>query len=119
MFDAILSSKTISGILIIGALVMAVRSILFFSREAATIAPRLKKVDLDLNKRRDSMAEKKAAVKELTVIVDPLTYQEGKLRTYHEVLRDIELSHDRNEAEKSEMDEEAKRKRIQRKKMGF
>jgi hypothetical protein len=42
-----------------------------------------------------------------------------KLRTYHEVLRDIELSHDRNEAEKSEMDEEAKRKRIQRKKMGF
>jgi hypothetical protein len=53
------------------------------------------------------------------VIVDPLTYQEGKLRTYHEVLRDIELSHDRNEAEKSEMDEEAKRKRIQRKKMGF
>lgn len=65
------------------------------------------------------MAEKKAAVKELTVIVDPLTYQEGKLRTYHEVLRDIELSHEQNEAEKGEKDEDAKRKRIQRKKMGF
>jgi hypothetical protein len=119
MFDAILSSETISGILIIGTLMMAVRSILVFSREAATIAPRLQKVDLELNKRRDSMAEKKAVVKELTEIVDPLTYQEGKLRAYHEVLRDIELSHDRSETEKGEMDEEAKRKRIQRKKMGF
>ena len=119
MSDAILSTETILGILIIGALAMAVRSLLFFSREAASIEPRLQKVDLDLNKRRNGMAEKKAAVKELTVIVDPLTYQEGKLRAYHEVLRDIELSHERKEAKKAEKDEEAKRKRIQRKKMGF
>ncbi|MBT7860090.1 MAG: hypothetical protein HN712_07240 [Gemmatimonadetes bacterium] len=117
--DAILSTETIAGILIIGALAMSVRSILFFTREAATMAPRLQKIDFDLNKWRDGMSEKKKAVKDLTVIVDPLKDREGKLRAYHEVLKNIELSHERSEAESDEKAEEEKRKRIQRKKMGF
>ncbi|MBT7595748.1 MAG: hypothetical protein HN559_12620 [Gemmatimonadetes bacterium] len=117
--DAILSTETIAGILIIGALVMAVRSILFFTREAAAMAPRLQKIDMDLNKRREGMSEKKKAVKDLTVIVDPLKNSEGKLRAYYEVLQNIEISHERTEAEQGEKEEKERSKRIQRKKMGF
>ena len=84
--DAILSTEIIAGILIIGALVMSVRSILFFTREASSMAPKLQKIDHDLTKLRDGMAEKKKAVKELTVVVDPLKTRESKLRAYYEEL---------------------------------
>ncbi len=117
--DAILSTETIAGILIIGALAMSVRSILFFTREASTMAPRLQKVDMDLNKRREGLAEKKKVVQDLNVIVDPLKNREGKLRAYFEVLKGIEIAHERQETEQSEKSEEEKRKRIQRKRMGF
>jgi len=53
------------------------------------------------------------------VIVDPLKDREGKLRAYYEVLKNIELSLERAEAEEGEKKEEEKRKRIQRKRMGF
>ena len=117
--DDILSTETISGILIIGALMMPVRSILFYTKEAATMFPRLAKIDTDLNKHRDEIADKKKSVKDLNVIVDPLKDREGKLRAYYEVLKNIELSLERTEAEEGEKKEEEKRKRIQRKKMGF
>ena len=117
--DDILSTKTISGILITGALFMSFRSILFFTEEAATMFPRLAKVDTDLDKHLDGIPDKKKSVKDLNVIIDPLKDREGKLRVYYEVLKNIELSLERTEAEEGEKQEEEKRKRIQRKKMGF
>ena len=79
-----LSTEVIAGIIIIGALVMSVRSILMFTRQASEMAPKIQKLDMALTKIRDAKDEKKKIVKELTVIVDPLRSREGKLREYHE-----------------------------------
>ncbi|MEE2833581.1 MAG: hypothetical protein VYD18_14580 [Candidatus Latescibacterota bacterium] len=111
-----LSTEVVAGIIIVGALVMTVRSILMFTGE---MAPKVQKLDMMLNKIRDGMAEKKKIVKDLAVIVDPLRAREGKLRDYYEQIKEIELTYERESAEKGEKDEAEKRKRIQRKKMGF
>ena len=72
-----LSTEVVAGIIIVGALVMTVRSILMFTGE---MAPKVQKLDMMLNKIRDGMAEKKKTVKDLAVIIDPLRAREGKLR---------------------------------------
>ena len=58
-FDIILSTEVITGVLIVGSLVMTVRTILLFTNEAASISPRLLKVETDLAKLSDGMGEKK------------------------------------------------------------
>lgn len=118
-FDVILSTQVIAGILVVSALVMSVRSILYFTREASGMAPRLQKIEMDLAKLRDSMGAKREVVRELTQVVDPLKEREGRLRAYFEHLKNLELDHDREAAQKTAKDEEEKRRRIQRKKMGF
>ncbi len=114
-----LSTEVIAGILIVGALVMCLRSILMFTRQAGDMAPKIQKLDMALAKIRDGMDEKKKLVKDLTVIVDPLRARETKLRQYYEDIKNIELTYERESTEKGEKDEAEKRKRIQRKKMGF
>ena len=119
VFDVILTTEVISGILIIGALVMAVRSILMFTRQANEMAPKLQKIEMGLAKQREGMAEKKQVVKDLHTVVDPLRSREGKLREYYESLKKIEIDHERESAQESEREESERRKRVQRKKMGF
>ena len=114
-----LSAEVVAGIIIVGALVMTVRSILIFTRQAGEMAPKVQKIDLALNKIRDGMNEKKKSVKDLAVIVDPLRKRESRLRDYFEKIKNIELAYERESTEKEEKDEAEKRKRIQRKKMGF
>ena len=105
--------------MIAAALIMGVRSILVFSRQAAEMAPKILKLDANLSRIRDSMESRKKSVKDLTVIVDPLRIQEGRIRDYFEKIKNMELDHERESADQEEKDEAEKRKRIQRKKMGF
>ena len=65
------------------------------------------------------MDEKKKLVKNLTGTVDPLRARETKLREYYEAIKGIELTFERETANKDEQDEAEKRKRIQRKKMNL
>ena len=118
-FSDFLTTEVIAGIIITAALVMSVRSTLMFTRQASEIAPKLQKIEIALAKIRDGMAEKKKIVKDLTVIVDPLRARESKLREYHDRIRNLEVNNERESAAKEEKDEADKRKRIQRKKMGF
>ena len=117
--DIILSTEVIAGIIIAASLAMSVRSILYFTREASTMSPRLMKIDADLSRLRDGMFDKKKVVKDLTVIVDPLKVTEARLRAHFDSLRNLELERDRLEAESSVREEEERTKRIQRKKMGL
>ena len=48
-----LSAEVVAGIIIVGALVMTVRSILMFTRQAGEMAPKVQKLDMMLNKIRD------------------------------------------------------------------
>ena len=77
------------------------------------------KLDSELGKQREGMDGRKTAVKELTVVVDPLKDREGKLRVYYDTLKNMELAHDKANAAAEEHEEEERKERVQRKKMGF
>lgn len=117
--DVVLSTEVIAGIIIIGALVMSVRSILIFTRDASSMAPKLQRIEVSLNKQREGMDERKKIVRELSQVVDPLKERESRLRVYFEGLKNLELAYERESAEQQAKEESEKRKRIQRKKMGF
>ena len=119
ILDVVLSTEVIAGVLIVASLAMAVRSILFFTRESTGIAPKLMKIESELEKWRAGMGDKRKIVQDLTVIVDPLREREGKLRMYYDSLKNMEVDHEKNEAKASEEQEQARKKRVQRKKMGF
>ncbi|MFH1570513.1 MAG: hypothetical protein ABIL09_21165 [Gemmatimonadota bacterium] len=119
LIDIILSTEVIAGIIIVASLAYAVRSILFFTREASTMGPRLQRIEADLNRLRDGMDEKRRTVKALTVTVDPLRLRESRLRSYYDSLKNLELEYDRRVAESSAREEEERVKRIQKKKMGL
>ncbi|MEE2658218.1 MAG: hypothetical protein VX733_06915 [Candidatus Latescibacterota bacterium] len=102
-------------ILIVGALAMAVRSLLFFARESSQMGSRLQKLERDLGILRDGISEKKGIVTELTSIVDPLKAKERRLRTYYEDLKALEMHHERASAEAEEIQRLEKEKRMKRK----
>jgi len=111
------TAEVVAGIIIAGALVLTVRSILTFSRQAGKLSPTVHKLEMMLAKIRDDMTEKKKTVADLTGIVDPLRAREVKLREYYDRVKDVEIRHERSMAEKGEQEESDKRRRIQRKKM--
>ncbi len=119
VLDIILSTEVITGIITVGSLAMIVRSILLFTNEAAGMSPRLMRIEADLTKFSDGMGERKQAVKDLNTVVVPLREREERLRNYFDRLRNMELEHDRAEHEAIEEEEDLKKKRVQRKKMGF
>ena len=119
VLDVILSTEVIAGIIIVASVAMTVRSILMFTREASGMSPRLLKLESELGKHKEGMDGKKTAVKELTVVVDPLKDREGKLRGYYDDLKNMELAHDKANAAAEEHEEGERKKRVQRKKMGF
>ena len=119
ILDVVLSTEVIAGVLIVASLAMAVRSILFFTREITGIAPRLMKIEADLERWRGGMGDKKKIVADLTEIVDPLREREGRLRMYYDSLKNMEVDHEKNEARASHEQAQARKKRVQRKKMGF
>jgi hypothetical protein len=119
ILDVVLSTEVIAWVLIVASLAMAVRSILFFTRESTAIAPKLMKIESDLEKWRGGMGEKKQAVTELTTVVDPLREREGRLRMYYDSLKNMEVDHEKNAAKATEEQEQARKKRVQRKKRGF
>ncbi len=119
VLDIILSTEVVTGVLIVGSLAMAVRTILLFTNEAASNRPKLLKVETDLAKLSDRMGEHKQVVRALNTVVTPLREREERLRNYFDRLRNMELEHDRA-AQKAEKEEESARKtRVRRKKMGF
>ena len=110
------STEVVTGIIIVGALVMTVRSILMFTGE---MAPKVQKLDMMLNKIRDGMAEKKKKSSKTSPSSSTLCGRGRESCDYYEQIKEIELTYERESAEKGEKDEAEKRKRIQRKKMGF
>ena len=119
ILDVVLSTEVVAGVLIVASLGMAVRSILFFTRESTGIAPKLMKIEADLEKWRGGMGEKKKMVEELTAVVDPLRERDGRLRMYYDSLKSLEVDYEKSDAKASEEQKQARTKRVERKKMGF
>lgn len=87
----LLSPQVISCIIILGMLVLIIRSILLYSRHMSELQPRLTHLDREIRNRLEGMADRKNAVAKLTAIVTPLQEKEGLLRSYYEELRNIEV----------------------------
>lgn len=119
LLDIILCTEVIAGIIIAASMAMSVRSILFFTGQASSMAPRLQRIEANLSRLREDMAEKKKAVKDLTMVVDPLKEREARLRAYYDTLKNVELEHDRRAAQNSDREEEERQRRMKRKKMGL
>ena len=119
VLDVILSTEVITGVITVGSLAMIVRSILFFTNAASGMGPRLIKMEADLTKFSDGVDVRKQVVIDLNTVVVPLRAREERLRDYYDRLRNMELEHDRAEHEAIEEEEESRKRRIHRKKMGF
>ena len=116
---ALLSTQVLAGVLIVAALVMIIRSLLFYTREASEMGPKLSKIEKEISKIRDGLKDREELVETLTQDVSPLSEKEEVLRTYFDELKDVELREEKRALEEGEQEESDRRKRIQRKKMGF
>ena len=119
VFEAVLSTEVLAGVLIIGAFAMAIRSTLHFSKAAADLRPRLNEVDQELKRLRSGMTERKKAVQSLSAEVAPVKEKETQMRVYYEDLQSMDIEHEKQEHAESEQNDAERRRRIQRKKMGF
>ena len=97
---------------------MAIRTILGFTRTVAELRPKLSQIENTLNRVREGMKENKELVDNLSTEVTPIRDLEGKMRGHYEDMQELQL----NEEKKKLAEEEAetgRKRRIQRKKMGF
>ena len=121
--DAILSTEVLAGVVMVAVLGMIVRCFLSFTREAASLAPKLAKIESDLTRLQEEMPDKKKRVSDLAAVVYPLRDREGKLRAYYDGLRNMELEQERaatqSEGEEQAEEQAEKKKRGQRRLMGL
>jgi chromosome segregation ATPase len=111
--------QVVSSIILLGMLVLTIRSILLYSRHQSELTPRLSHLDREFNKRQEGMADAKKAVAELTLLVTPLQEREAALRSYYEQLRSIEADEEKRALAQQQANEAEKKVRISRKKLGI
>ena len=117
--EGLLSPEVLASILVVGSMVLSIRSILFFTQTAAELRPRQEELERELKKLKDGMADKKKRVQELAPIVAPLKAATDQLTNYYEQLTDMRLEEDKRVHAAEEEEESKRKKRIQRTKMGM
>lgn len=119
VLDSILSTEVIAGIIIIGAFAMCIRSILAFTNQATELRPKLTEIERHLNNLREGMQGRKDKVGKLTVVVAPLKDREGRMRSYYDQMKKLELDEEEQQMAAQAEEESKRQRRIQRKKMGY
>lgn len=117
VLDAILTPEVLHGVIIIAVLAFTVRTLLIYSRESSTLQPKLDAAERNLKQIRDGMAGQKKRVAALTKKVEPLQLRFDQMDALYESGKKIEDDDERDAAQIDE--EEARKRRVQRKKMGF
>ena len=115
----LLSPQVIACIIILGMLMLTIRSLLLYSRHLSELHPRLLHLDREINRRQEAVADKKKAVAELTLGVIPLQAREAALRAYYEELRGIEVEEEKRALLQQQAYEAERKVRVSRKKLGF
>ncbi len=116
---SLLSTELIASVVICGALLMAIRTILVFTRDVADLRPKLSKIESALDRIRDRMADNKELVSTLSKEVAPIEDLEGKMRAHYEAIQEQEREAEKKNIENEEDELSGRKRRIQRKKMGF
>ena len=119
ILDAILTPDVLHGIVIVGALVFIVRSLLIFSKESAGLRPKLDEADRSLTRLREGMENQKKKVASLSKKVEPLQGRFDQMNSLHEKIKEIEDEDERKVAQAETEEEEARNRRVKRKKMGY
>lgn len=118
-FDFLLSPQVIASIIILAMLILSIRSVMIYSRNAAALRPKLMHLDRELSKRTAGTGEKRQAVEALSRQLAPLRQQETALRAYCEELRGLELEEEKKDLAKNQDQDKESRLRITRRKMGL
>lgn len=116
---SVLSTELIASVVICGALLMAIRTILGFTRDVADLRPKLSKIESTLDRIRDRMKDNKELVGTLSKEVAPIEDLEGKMRAHYEAIQEQEREAEKKNIEAEEDEQSGRKRRIQRKKMGF
>ena len=98
---------------------MAIRTILGFTRTVAELRPKLSQIENTLNRVREGMKENKELVDNLSTEVTPIRDLEGKMRGHYEDMQELQLNEEKKKLAEEEEAETGRKRRIQRKKMGF
>jgi peptidoglycan hydrolase CwlO-like protein len=114
----LLSPEVLASILVVGSMILAIRSILFFTRTAGELRPKLEALERQVKHLKGGMSEKRKRIEELEPIVAPLKAATDKLTTYYEQLTDMRLDEDKRVHAAEEEEESKRKKRVQRTKMG-
>ncbi|MEW6755556.1 MAG: hypothetical protein AB1505_31950, partial [Candidatus Latescibacterota bacterium] len=73
----------------------------------------------ELHRLRETTGVVRKRVAVLTGQVAPVREREARLRVYSEKLRELAIQHEKQEQERADHEAGSRRRRIQRKKMGF
>ena len=117
--DILLSTQFLASLLIVVAIGLVVRSMMFYTREAQNITPKLKAIEKELETWRAGTADQRAEVEQLQARVTPMEEKEGQLRQYYESLLKIQADLQAAQDQKENTAKAAREKKIERKKMGF
>jgi predicted nucleic acid-binding Zn-ribbon protein len=98
---------------------MAIRTILGFTRDLADLRPKLSKIESTLDRIRDRMKDNKELVGTLSKEVAQIEDLEGKMRAHYEAIQEQEREAEKKNIEAEEDEQSGRKRRIQRKKMGF
>jgi hypothetical protein len=97
---------------------MAIRTILGFTRDLGDLRPKLSKIESILGRVRDGTKDNTERVSTLSEEIAPIEDIEGKMRAHYEGIQEQERNAEKKKIEEEE-EQSGRKRRIQRKKMGF
>ena len=120
IIEIFFSSEIIFALIFVLSLIIVMRAVRLFLKEARTLRARLLQTALELNRRREELPEKKLRVEEVKAEVLDLKRDFYKVRTFYRKVSDIELEALRQE-EGGELiqEEESRENEIQQSKRDF
>ena len=89
-----------------------------FTRDLGDLRPKLSKIESILGRVRDGTKDNTERVSTLSEEIAPIEDIEGKMRAYYEGIQEQERNAEKKEIEEEE-EQSGRKRRIQRKKMGF
>ena len=116
---SLLSTELIASVVICGTLFMAIRTILGFTRDLGDLRPKLSKIESILDRIRDGMKDNKERVGTLSEQIAPIEDLEGKMRAHYEGIQEQDRNEEKRKIAEEEEEQSGRKRRIQRKKMGF
>ena len=97
---------------------MAIGTILGFTRDLGDLRPKLSKIESLLGRVRDGIKDNTERVSTLSEEIAPIEDIEGKMRAHYEGIQEQERNAEKKKIEEEE-EQSGRKRRIQRKKMGF